>query len=94
MYEVKLSKRFQKQLRKLDKQIQRKILEEIELLRSNPEFGEKLKGSLSDIHKLRVHDYRVAYKIHSSSETIEVFFVDHRKRAYQKLEQLRREEVI
>lgn len=35
-----------------------------------------------------------AYKIHTSNGTIEVFFVDHRKRAYQKLEQLRREEVI
>ncbi|MDH5419205.1 MAG: type II toxin-antitoxin system RelE/ParE family toxin [Candidatus Bathyarchaeota archaeon] len=69
-------------------------MEEIELLESNPEFGEKLKGVLSDIHKLRVHDYRVAYKIHTSNETIEVFFVDHRKRAYQELERLRREEII
>ncbi len=69
-------------------------MEEIELLKTNPELGEKLKGVLSDIRKIRVYDYRVAYKIHSSNETIEVFFVDHRKRAYQKLEQLRREEVI
>ncbi|MCK4477602.1 type II toxin-antitoxin system RelE/ParE family toxin [Candidatus Bathyarchaeota archaeon] len=53
-----------------------------------------LKGVLSDIRKIRVYDYRVAYKIHSSNKTIEVFFVDHRKRAYQKLKQLRREEVI
>lgn len=94
MYEVRLSKRFKKQLRKLDRQIQRKVLEEVELLKTNPEFGEKLKGVLSDIWRLRVHDYRVAYKIHSSGETVEVFFVDHRKRAYQKLEQLRREEII
>lgn len=94
MYKVRLHKRFKKQLRKLDRQIQRKITEEIELLKTNPEFGEKLKGALSDIRRLRVHDYRVAYKIHSSNEHIEVFFVDHRKRAYQELERLRREEII
>ena len=94
MFKVRLHKRFKKQLRKLDRQIQRKVMKEIELLKSNPEFGEKLKGVLSDIRRIRVHDYRVAYKIHSSHETIEVFFVDHRKRAYQELERLRREEVI
>ena len=94
MYEVRPTKRFKKQFRKLDKHIQKRILEEIEVLKTNPEFGEKLKGGLSDIWRIRVHDYRVAYKIHSSDETIEVFFVDHRKRAYQKLEQLRREEII
>lgn len=94
MYKVRLTKRFKKQLRKLDRQIQRKVMEEIELLKTNPKFGEKLKGVLSDIRRIRVHDYRVAYKIHSSSETIEVFFVDHRKRAYQELERLRREEII
>ena len=94
MFKVELSKRFQKQFRKLPREIQKKVMEEIELLKSNPKFGEKLKGVLSDIHKLRVHDYRVAYKIHTSNETIEVFYVDHRKRIYQKLERLRREEVI
>ena len=94
MFKVELSKRFQKQLRKLPRWIQKKVMEEIELLKSNPEFGEKLKGVLSDIRKIRVHNYRVAYKVHSSNETIHVFFVDHRKRAYQELKRLRREEVI
>jgi len=94
MYKVRLHKRFKKQLRKLPRYIQKKVMKEIELLKSNPKFGEPLKGVLSDIRKIRVHDYRVAYKIHSSNETLDVFFVDHRKRAYKKLEQLRREEVI
>jgi len=94
MFKVELSKRFKKQLRKLPRQIQKKVMEEIELLKSNPEFGEKLKGVLSDIRRIRVHNYRVAYKVHSSNETIEVFFVDHRKRVYQELKRLRREEVI
>lgn len=94
MFKVELSKRFKKQLRKLPRQIQKKVMKEIELLKSNPEFGEKLKGILSDIRRIRVHNYRVAYKVHSSNETIDVFFVDHRKRVYQELERLRRQEYI
>ena len=94
MYKVRRRKRFKKQLRKLDKQIQRRVIEEIELLKSNPEIGDELKGVLSDFRRIRIGDYRLVYKVHSSQETVEIIFVDHRKRAYQNLERLRREEVI
>jgi len=94
MYEVRLSKRFQKQFRKLDRRIQQKVIEEIEILKINPEFGKNLSGILSDLRRLRVHDYRIVYKVHSSNKIVDVFFVDHRKRVYEKLERLRREELI
>ena len=94
MYEVRLRKRFKKQFRKLDEQIQRKVIEEIELLKTNPEIGDKLKGVLSDFRRIRIHDYRLVYQIRSSDEIVEVFFVDHRKRVYRELERLKREELI
>lgn len=94
MYEVRLTKCFKKQFRKLDKQIQRKITEEIEILRTNPEIGDKLKGILFDFRRIRILDYRLVYRIHSSNGIIEVCFVDHRKRVYEKLERLRRKELI
>lgn len=94
MCEVRFTKRFDKQFRKLDRQIQRKVLEETEILKTNPEFGEPLKGALSDFRKLRVHDYRVIYRLHSSNTLAEVCFVDHRRRVYEELDRLRREEAI
>ncbi|MCJ7635246.1 type II toxin-antitoxin system RelE/ParE family toxin [Candidatus Bathyarchaeota archaeon] len=94
MYEVRFTKRFEKQFRKLDRQIQKKIIEETEILKTKPEVGEPLHGALSDFRKLRVHDYRVIYRLHSSNTMVEVCFVDHRKRVYEELDRLRREETI
>lgn len=94
MCEVRLTKRFGKQFKKLDRYIQKKIVEELEILKSNPEFGDALKGILSDFRRLRVHDYRVIYRLHSTKTVAEVCFVDHRKRVYEELDRLRREEAI
>ena len=94
MYEVRFTKRFDKQLRKLDRQVQRDILKEIENLRLNPELGIGLKGTLSDFLKIRVKDYRVIYHIHSSDNFMEFVFVEHRKHVYENLGRLRQEGVI
>lgn len=94
MYEVRFTRRFDKLFRKLDRQIQREILREMENLKQNPELGEKLHGTLSDLMKIRVKDYRVIYHIHSSGSLMEFVFVDHRKHVYEELGRLRREEVI
>jgi addiction module RelE/StbE family toxin len=94
MCEVRLTKRFDKQFRKLDGQIQRLILKELELVKKEPEYGEPLKGTLSDFRKLKVQNFRVVYRLHSSNTIAEVCFVDHREHIYEELERLRREEVI
>jgi addiction module RelE/StbE family toxin len=94
MYDARFTKRFSKQLRKLDSQVQREILREIENLRQNPDLGEKLHGTLSDFLKIRVKDHRVIYHLQSSENVMEFVFVDHRKHVYEELERLRREEAI
>jgi len=91
---VQLTKRFRKNFRKLDKQIQQKIMEEIEVLKTTPEIGEKLKGVLSNFRRIRILNYRLIYRVHSSNGVIEICFVDHRKRVYQELGRLRKEECI
>lgn len=94
MYDVRFTKRFDKQFRKLDKQIQRDTLKKIEKLRQDPELGEPLKGNLADFSKLRVDDYRVIYKMHSSENTMEFAFVEHRKHVYEDLGKLKQEGLI
>ena len=55
------------------------------ILRKNPYFGsniKKLKGNYKDLHRFRIGDYRLFYKI--SEDTVIVFIVDLgiRKDAY------------
>ncbi len=94
MCEVRLTKRFDKQFRKLDGQIQKLILKELEILKTEPEYGEPLKGSLRNFRKIKVQNFRVVYRLHSSNIVAEVFFVDHREHVYAELERLGREEAL
>jgi len=94
MYEVRFTKRFDKLFHKLDRQVQRDILKEIENLRRTPELGERLHGTLSDLFRIKVKDFRVVYHIHSSENVMEFVFVDHRKHVYEELERLRQQKAI
>ena len=47
------------------------------ILRKNPYFGsniKKLKGNYKDLHRFRIGDYRLFYKI--SEDTVIVFIID------------------
>lgn len=95
MYDIYATKLFNKQLRKLEKQIQKKVNSEIENLKNDPQIGEKLKGILSDCWRIEIDTkYRLVYRIHSSQNRIELIFIGLRKKVYKELERLRRKELI
>jgi len=95
MYDVYATDLFNKQLRNLEKQIQKKVNSEIDNLRVNPRIGEKLKGLLSDCWRVEVDTkYRLVYRIHGSQNRIELIFIGLRKKVYKKLETLRRQGYI
>lgn len=56
-----LRESFKRDLRKLNESLKRRIQEEIELLKENPYLGRPLKGSLKDLQRLRIGNYRVLY---------------------------------
>lgn len=95
MYDVYATDLFIKELRKLEKQIQRKVDSKIETLKNNPQIGEKLKGLLNDCWRVEIDTkYRLVYRIHTSQNRIELIFIGLRKKVYKKLERLRRKELI
>ncbi|MBI2663748.1 type II toxin-antitoxin system RelE/ParE family toxin [Candidatus Woesearchaeota archaeon] len=84
MYEVILSTKARKQLRKLPQAVAGRIVFALERARIRPEqHFERLVGE--DLHKLRVGDYRVIAEIVHKQLHILVFEIDHRKRIYKKL---------
>lgn len=94
MYKVYATKRFLKQLRKLDKNIRKKVEIEIENLKEHPQLGKKLEGPLSDFSRIKVDNYRLVYKFHESPRRLDLIYVGLRKKVYTELERLRRQEVI
>ena len=83
MYRVILDKRVVKDLKKIDKKEQVKILDIIEnKIAKNPYIGKRLLGELSLFYRYRVGNYRIIYSILEDSIEIEVIKVGHRKDIY------------
>jgi len=82
---VKYHPKVKDDVKKLDARIKERIKKAIERkLMTAPEmYGKRLKGTLKDLWKLRVGDYRVVFLI--EGETVYVLGIWHRKEAYEKV---------
>lgn len=82
-YKVTFDKKVIKDLKKLDKTWQKKIIQTIETtLTTQPYSGKKLVGNLSDYFRIRVGDYRIIYEIFDDIVMVEVIKIKHRKDVY------------
>ena len=85
MYKVLFDKRVLKDLKRIDKQHQKEIIEAIEKkLAQDPYVGKRLLGDLSGLYRYRVGKYRIIYAIYEERIEIEVIKVGHRREIYKK----------
>ena len=82
MYKVEFVKSAFKDLKKLNKKDQRRILKEIDILSQNP-FSELLKyrkvKARENLFRIRIGDYRIIYKVEKDILRIIVIRIGHRK---------------
>lgn len=76
----------EKDLAKLDGEIQRRIIDKLNWLLENFEniLPEVLTGEFREFYKLRIGDWRTMYKINWLNKTITVCYIDRRDRVYKK----------
>ncbi|NCN43161.1 MAG: type II toxin-antitoxin system mRNA interferase toxin, RelE/StbE family [Piscirickettsiaceae bacterium CG_4_9_14_3_um_filter_43_564] len=85
VYQLVFDDKVIKDLKKIDKSWQRKILNAIQTkLTTNPYAGKKLVGDLSPFYRLRVGDYRVIYEVVEQTIVINIIRMRHRKDVYLK----------
>jgi len=83
LYEIVFSQKAKKQLFKLEKSIQERIISALERIRIRPQsYITKLVGDPG--YKLRVGDYRVIMDIDKSKLLVLVIKIGHRKNIYEK----------
>lgn len=81
MYEIEFSKTAEKQLYKLDKEIQLRAISTLERIRIRPySYAKRLVNS--PYFRLRVSDYRIILDIRESKLLIFVIELGHRKNIY------------
>ena len=82
-YTLQIDDKVIKDLKKIDKTWQRRILSKIKtILVNDPHSGKKLVGNLSPFYRLRVGDYRIIYAILEDVVAVEVIKIKHRKDIY------------
>jgi len=86
-YRVEFDKRALRDLKKLDPQVQRSIIEKCVLLEENPLKGPGIKHLNSNLYRLKVlRDWRVVYLVEGSK--VSIMLVSHRKDCYKRLNRI------
>lgn len=86
-WRIRFSKAADKALRKMDRQIVARILDELEdvsMLEDPRSRGKALVGNLAGLWRYRVGDYRIVCDIEDGELVILVVDVDHRSGVYQR----------
>ncbi|MEN8243539.1 MAG: type II toxin-antitoxin system RelE/ParE family toxin [Thermodesulfobacteriota bacterium] len=85
---VRISDLAEKQLHKLDRPVQRRILDwlfdRIEGCKNPRHFGEPLKGDYAGLWRYRVGSYRILCKIQDRKIRVLVLTVGHRREIYKR----------
>ena len=83
---IRISNIAERQLQKLDRQVQERILdwleERIEGCKDPRHFGEPLKGDRAGFWRYRIGDYRIICDIQDRKVVILVLTIGHRKEIY------------
>ncbi len=84
-YSLFLEKEVIKFLSKLDKELQHRILQKIEILKENPvpHDAKRLVNVKDLIFRIRVGQYRVLYRI-EKDKIIIIFLIDKRSKVYER----------
>lgn len=82
-YLVEVSKVAEKQISSLDRPVQKRIIDSLEVLAETPRpiGAKKLKG-LVDVWRIRIGDYRALYTIEDQRLMVLVIKVGHRREVY------------
>ena len=88
MYRIKITLTFEKDIKKLDRQIAKGSFKKIEYLADHPEilrshikyFPKELEG----LQKYRIGDWRVYFLVDHKKKEIILYGVEHRRRAYKR----------
>ncbi len=86
MYKVVLLKQAEADLKKLDREVARRIARRLEWLSANADVVNPmpLAGQFAGFYKLRVGSYRVVYELLREKKLVVVYRIRHRKEVYRR----------
>ena len=80
-FQILATRSFERSLKKLSMDIQKRILKKLEELEVNPFKGRRLRGNPGVLY-IRIGKFRVFYKVNEQEKTVNIINVSHRRSAY------------
>jgi len=81
-FKIIIPKKVQKEIKKIEKKDQIKIIKTLLSLAKNPFLGKKLKGEYTGYFSLRVWPYRIIYTVKRKKLIVLIVKVGHRQGVY------------
>lgn len=82
MFELRISKRVEKQIKILKKEYQVEIIDALTAIKEDPLLGKPLDRDLNGRFSYRFASYRIIYKIDQKDKVVEILWAEHRGRVY------------
>ena len=82
MFQMKLSNRARKDLKRLDKRFLPKVSQSIDALVTNPFLGEKMSGEYAGSYRVKIPPIRIIYSVNFESKIVSIKTVGHRGNIY------------
>lgn len=81
-YRIEIPKRVQKELERLPRKFQERIVAKLYMLAADPSLGKRLQGEFEGLYTVRFWPYRIVYEIKRKELVVLVLKVAHRKSVY------------
>lgn len=82
MYLVFLENRAKKELKKLDKNFQEKVLKYLHFLKANPYLGKKMQGEFQGFYRIKIPPLRIIYLLDFKKKIIWIRAIGFRGNVY------------
>ncbi len=84
-YKILIEKKAEKDLEKIPKELQIKIISKILELKDSPKLNARKISGSNNYYRIRIGDYRAVYEINNKRREIVLFIIRHRNKVYRKL---------
>lgn len=81
-YSIKIEGSALKQLKKIDIENRKRIINAIDLLKKNPFKGKQMVGKYKGLFRIRTGSYRIVYSIINDELVVLVLTIGHRREVY------------
>lgn len=82
MFELRIARKAEKQIKKLKKQYQKEIIEALSEIKEDPLSGKALTRELNSRFSYKFGGYRIIYKVNLKDKIIDILSASHRSIAY------------